>query len=85
MTRLLKALWRLTWPLRAHVDAKIDKLVYAAAARALAAHDPTRPLADEVTLVLDAVIAEQFRLQSQIEELENLVREALAARDGAVV
>jgi hypothetical protein len=85
MKRLLKALWKQTWPLRAQVDAKIDKLVYAATGRALEAHDPTQALADDVTLVLDAVLAEQFRLQSQIEELEHLVREALAARDGAAV
>lgn len=78
MKRLLKGLWGLTRPIRARVEARVDKIVYDATTRALVDHDPTRALADEVTLVLDAVIAEQFRLQSQVERLEELVREALA-------
>ena len=54
--------------------------------QALAAYVPPTPWAeawvDEVTQVLDSVIAEQFRLQSQVEELERLLREALAERVG---
>jgi len=35
--------------------------------QALAAYEPPTPWADEVTQVLDSVIAEQFRLQAQVE------------------
>ncbi len=45
---------------------------------ALAAYQPPTPWADEVTQVLDSVIAEQFRLQSQVEDLERLLRDAIA-------
>src|SRR4051812_28311510 len=98
MKRLLKPFWRMTFPIRARLYAKLDSIVYHAADRAVAAHDPVPAVSidvanhfraverrydevsktygaldrkyDEVTLVLDAVMAEQFRLQSQIEVLE---------------
>jgi hypothetical protein len=100
MNRLKAALRALTRPLRRKIDAKIDALVFEASSRALratdgmvfdalnralAAYEPPTPWVDEVTQVLDAVIAEQFRLQSQVEELERLLQEALAARDGLEV
>lgn len=97
MKRLLKPVWNLTRPVRAKLAAKLDRLVYAAADRAVAAHDPPPALlailkthfekaeqqSDEITLVLDAVIAEQFRLQSQVEDLRRRLDEAHAAGAGA--
>ena len=93
MKRLLRPFWNLTRPLRARVEARLDAIVHDAAARALAAHDPPPALlavlkghfetaerqSDEITLVLDAVIAEQFRLQSLVEDLTR--RLDLAAAD----
>jgi hypothetical protein len=75
MKRLLKALWRATYPLRRPIMARADAFVAACVARALETHSPTRELASEVNLVLDAVVTEQFRLQAQVEELERLMRE----------
>jgi hypothetical protein len=55
---------------------------------AFASYVPPTPWAeawvDEVTQVLDSVIAEQFRLQAQVEELEQLLRAALADRGETV-
>jgi hypothetical protein len=81
MKRLLKALWRLTLPARRPFQAKAEGFVAGCVARALEAHNPTRALAAEVDVVLDAVVAEHFRLQAQVEELQRLVRERLAPRE----
>src|SRR4051812_21523212 len=57
----------------------------AAARHALAAYEPPTPwlgevhrVLDEVGQMLDAVIAEQFRLQSQVEDLHRHLVEATA-------
>lgn len=87
MKRLLRPFWNLTGPIRARVEARLDAIVHAAAARALAAHDlkahfqKAESQSDEVTLVLDAVVAEQFRLQSQVEDLKRRLDEVLDAAD----
>jgi hypothetical protein len=83
MKRLFKALWRLTLPVRRPFQAKAEGFVAGCVARALEAHDPTRALAADVNLVLDAVLAEHFRLQAQVEELQRLVHEGLAPREEA--
>lgn len=74
MKRLLKRVWK-------PFEARLDAVVYAAAARAVKQSEPNRALAEEVSLVLDAVMAEQFRLQSQVEELERLLRASLETRE----
>lgn len=73
MKRLLKPFWK-------RIETRLDAVVYAAAARAVKQSEPNRALADEVSLVLDAVMAEQFRLQSQVEALERLLHASLEAR-----
>ncbi len=52
--------------------------------RALAEYVPPTPWLDEFTQVLDSVIAEQFRLQSQVEELQRQLSEALAERAAVI-
>ena len=87
MKRLLRPFWNLSRPLRSRIEAWLDAIIHAAAARALAAHDLNEHFetaerqSDEITLVLDAVIAEQFRLQSLVEDLKR--RLDLAATDAA--
>jgi hypothetical protein len=104
MKRLLRPFWNLARPLRARLALALDRVVYAAADRALTAHDPRPQLldefrtrfddaerraaaraaeqAEEITLVLDAVVAEQFRLQSQLDDLRRRLDEALTAASG---
>src|SRR3954451_9364165 len=85
-------MWLLRFPLRVshrlRVLDRLDQVVLDGATKAikkeleeaLEAYNPPCPMAEEITLVLDAVIAEQFRLQTQVEELTELLREALATR-----
>jgi hypothetical protein len=80
MKTLLKPFWALARPVRAASAARLDALVFAAAARALEASDPARRVADEVGLVLDAVVAEQLRLQERVESLAGEVRALLDAQ-----
>ncbi|GAC1464109.1 MAG: hypothetical protein NVSMB9_02400 [Isosphaeraceae bacterium] len=83
MKWLLKYLWNRMHPIRAQIEAKIDLLAFEATNRALQGYEKPCPMAEEITLVLDGVMAEQFRLQSQIDDLERLVREALAAGESS--
>lgn len=77
LKRLLKPFWRLTRPLRARLAAARNP----PPGRVLADHlARAEARADEVALVLDALVAEQFRLQEQVEGLEHRLRDALAAR-----
>ena len=79
MKRVLGWVWGLTLPLRLKAQGRLDAIVYEASLRALEAYNPARPLVDELTLMLDALMAEQFRLQSQIDELQARLREAADA------
>ena len=74
VNRLKQALWRMTLPLRAAVRTRVEGLIAVCLARALETQNPARVVADEVNLVLDTVIAEQFRLQDQVEELRPVAR-----------
>jgi hypothetical protein len=80
MKKLLKPLWNLARPLRSALAARLDAVVFAATARALETSDPARRLADEVSLVLDALVAEQLRLREQVESLESEVRARLCGQ-----
>ena len=83
MKRSLRALWRLTRPVRRPIQSKLEAFLAGCVARALQSDNPTRALADEVNLVLDAVVAEQFRLQARVEELQRIVAGGYAqAQDG---
>ncbi len=100
MRRLLQPIWNLFRPLRAGLVARLDRIVYDASARAVAAHDPRPSLveflkdhfavlrahmetsekqSDEISLVLDALVAEQFRLQSEVADLRRRLDEVLAS------
>ena len=70
MTRLARALWQLTGPLRRPLQRRLERFLARCLAQALKTHDPAWAVTDEVTLVLDAVVAEQFRLQEQIDDLQ---------------
>ena len=74
MKRLLKALWRLTLPVTRPVANRVETFLAGCVARALASRE------EEVQLVLDTVIAEQFRLQTQVEELHRVLRDGRSAR-----
>jgi hypothetical protein len=76
MKRLLKALWTATWPLRRPFQRRFEACLTRSLSRALESRDPARAVTDEVTLVLDAVIAEQFRLQERVEEIHRILAEA---------
>ena len=78
MKRILRPLWALTRPVRARLAARLDAVVYAAVARAFEQSGPARAVADEVGLVLDAVLAEQLRLREQVEALERKIEELTA-------
>jgi hypothetical protein len=80
MKRLLKPLWNLARPLRSALAGRLDAVVYAATVRALETSEPARRMTEEVSLVLDAVVAEQVRLREQVESLEDEIRALLAAR-----
>ena len=80
MKRTLKAVWRATLPARRPVQSKLETFLAGCLARALETHSPTKALADEVNVALDAVIAEQFRLQARVDELARLLEEATADR-----
>lgn len=80
MKRLLKSLWRMTSAVRRPISSRLERFIAACVARALEAHNPTREMAEEVGLVLDAVVAEQFRLQEQIEELGRRLEEVRSWR-----
>jgi hypothetical protein len=84
MKRLLRPLWALTRPVRARLAARLDAVVYAAVARAFERSGPAREVADEVGLVLDAVLAEQVRLREQVEALERRLDEVLTAEGAGV-
>lgn len=84
MKSILKSIWRWTFPARRPIQARIEAFVARCVARALEAHNPTKALADEVNLVLDAVIAEHFRLQARIEELQRVIHEG-AASDSPII
>ena len=75
----LKALWRATFPVRRPVQAKVESFLAGCLARALETQGPTKALADEVNVALDAVMVEQFRLQARVDELSRLLEEAPAA------
>jgi hypothetical protein len=103
MKRLLRALWRITLPLRQRADSFVSSCVIRAieshtpgcvaraleshtpgcVARALESHNPTKALADDVSLVLDTLLAEHFRLQEQVEALSRQV-DLLTARGDLV-
>ena len=74
MKRMLKALWRATLPARRPVANRAEAFLAGCVARALESQK------EEVHLVLDTVVAEQFRLQVQVEELHRLLLEGRAAR-----
>src|SRR5262245_31639994 len=59
MKRLLRTLWRSTAPIHRTVSSRLERFVATCVARALETHNPTRELAEEVGLVLDAVVTEQ--------------------------
>jgi hypothetical protein len=75
MKRLVKSLWRLSAPLRRPFQWRLERFLTRCLAQALKTHDPSRTVTDEVTLVLDAVVAEQFRLQEQIDDLQRALTE----------
>jgi hypothetical protein len=77
MKRLLKALWRATLPARRPLANKVEAFLAGCVARALESQK------EEVSLVLDTVVAEQFRLQAQVEELQRLLLEERAGREHA--
>jgi hypothetical protein len=78
MKWLLKTLWKKTWPIRRPVSLRLERFIAGCVVRALEAHHPTQVMADEVNLVLEAVVAEQFRLQEQVEELRRILNEEVA-------
>jgi len=63
MKRLLRALWRITLPLRQRADSFVSNCVIRAieshtpgcVARALETHNPTKALADDISLVLETL------------------------------
>ncbi len=73
MKRMVKAFWSLIGPIRRPIQARVESFLADALARALERQNPARVVADEVNLVLDTVIAEQFRLREQIEEIRRLL------------
>jgi hypothetical protein len=79
MRRLVKVLWRLTWPVRRPFQIRLEAFLATCLARALETQNPARVVSDEVNLVLDTVVAEQFRLQEQIDELRRMLAEPSAA------
>jgi hypothetical protein len=81
MKRLLKVLWESTWPLRRPFQRRAEAFLTRCLSQAMEKKDPARARADEVTLVLDAVLTEQFRLQEQIEEIHRLLADAAAGSD----
>jgi hypothetical protein len=80
MKRLVKILWRLSWPVRRPFQARLEVFLSGCLARALETQNPARVVADEVNLVLDTVVAEQFRLQEQVDDLRHLLADTSAAR-----
>ena len=70
MKRLAKRLWRMTWPFRRPFQERFESFLADSLARALERQNPAKVVADEVNLVLDAVITEQFRLREQIEQIQ---------------
>ena len=78
MKSFVQALWRGIGPIRRPVQTKLEGFLAGCLARALETQNPARVVADEVSLVLDAVVAEQFRLQEQIDELQRTLAEQSA-------
>jgi hypothetical protein len=79
MKRLVKILWRWTSPVRRPFQTRLEAFLAGCLARALETQNPARVVADEVGLVLDAVVAEQFRLQEQLDDLRGMLAEMSAA------
>jgi hypothetical protein len=79
MKRLLRPFWSLTAPVRRPLSAKIGSFVTTCAARALEERGLDRALTEELTLTLDTLLAEQFRLREQVERLEQRVVELTEA------
>jgi hypothetical protein len=75
MKRFVKILWYLTWQVRRPFQTRLEGFLAGCLARALETQNPARVVADEVNLVLDTVVYEQFRLQEQIDELTRRISE----------
>ena len=57
---------------------KLDDFITGCVGRALDERNLTRAASEEQSLVLDALIAEQFRLQEQVEALRRQIAESSA-------
>ena len=78
MKPLFRALWRCAGPARRPVRRKLEALVDRCVARTVEDRVPgcvARALDADLGPVLDALLAEQFRLQAQVEDLQRLLRE----------
>jgi hypothetical protein len=84
MKRLAKGLWRMSWPVRRPIQGRVETFLAESLARALERQNPARVVADEVSLVLDAVIAEQFRLREQIEDLRQTLDDHSSTRNSSI-
>jgi hypothetical protein len=80
MKKLMKPFWALARPLRTAIRVRLEEVITSATAKALETSEPARRLAEEVSLVLDAVVSEQIRLREQVEALEAQVHTLLEAR-----
>ena len=73
MKRFLRACWRSTSPIRRPIIHKAKGFVTHCMTLALACHAPTAELAQEVSLALDALIAEHDRLHRRVESLQRSI------------
>jgi hypothetical protein len=74
MKRVLKKAWALTEPVRRPIRKRLETFITGCLARALET--------SELSLVLDALVAEQFRLQEKIEALQQQLDELVPAYAG---
>jgi hypothetical protein len=73
--RSMSAVWRKTGPLRRPVQAKASGFFAKCMLNALETQATARAPSNETNLVLDSLLNEVFRLQMQVEVLQQLVAE----------
>ena len=85
MRHFLRACWRSTYPIRRPISAKAEGFVRLCVTRALACHNPTAELAKDVSLALDALIAEHDRLHRRVESLQRSIERLERSNHAALI
>lgn len=85
MRRFFRACWRSTLPIRRPISAKAEGFVRLCVTGALACHNPTAELAQDVSLAIDALIAEHDRLHRRVESLQRAVERLERSHHAAMI